>query len=125
MRLALPLFAASLALAGCAGQSEPVASAPPSVSYRVPGNNVAATNAEAQNYCATYGQAAQYQGVREAPGGAVAVYTCDGGSKAAVSGGSVPPGPAVAGPQCADALHQDRPGGTDYQGPAVIGCPQR
>jgi hypothetical protein len=136
MRLALPLMAAACAgLAGCAGTPRPVTSAPPSVSYRVPHNDAAATSAEAQNYCAQYGHAAQYRGIEAAQGGEVAVYTCDGtpegtvGSSAApAEGSSVPPAgvpaPGMTAP-CADALHQDRPGGTDYRGPPISGCPTR
>ncbi|HWI27411.1 MAG TPA: hypothetical protein VN668_10620 [Stellaceae bacterium] len=133
MRLALPLLAAACAtLAACAGSPQPVSSAPPSVSYRVPNNDAAATSAEAQNYCAQYGHAAQYRGTEAAPEGEVAVYTCDGVPQGTVGstvppaeGSSVPPGalaPGVATP-CADALHQDRPGGADYHGPPVAGCP--
>jgi hypothetical protein len=137
MRAALPLLAACAALAACANQPRQVNATPPSVSYQVPHNNVAATNAEAQNYCAQYGRAAQYQGVEAAATGTVAVYTCDGtpisGTVGAIpsggSGSSVPPDPYAApapplAARCAGALHQDRPGGSDYRGPPVTGCPR-
>jgi len=138
MRAVLPLLTACAVLAACSSAQRPVSSAPPSVSYQVVGNNVAATNAQAQNYCAQYGHAAQYRGVEAVASGTAAVYTCDGPTLGAV--GALPPGaaagstqpPGTVGPptalapvQCADALHQDRPGGTDYYGPPVAGCPRR
>lgn len=128
MRLALPLVtAACAALAACGGAPQTVSASPPSVSYRVPNNDAAATSAEAQNYCAQYGRAAQYRGTEAAPEGEVAVYTCDGAPQGTV-GSTVPPaeGSSVAlgvATPCADALHQDRPGGADYHGPPVAGCP--
>jgi hypothetical protein len=97
MRVALPLLVSCAALAACTSQPYPVNSTPPSISYRIPNNNVAATNAEAQNYCAQYGRAATYRGVQEATGGTVAVYTCDGGQVGALTGSTVPPS-AVAPP---------------------------
>jgi hypothetical protein len=131
MRAAVPLLAVCALVAGCAAGTEPINPTPPSVSYQVPGNNVAATNAEAQNYCLQYGHAAQFRGVNT---GDLAVYTCDGAPVSGVAavppsygyGSSVPPAEPYAAPvQCADALHQDRPGGTDYHGPPVAGCPYR
>jgi hypothetical protein len=132
MRAAVPLVAACALVGGCAAGPEPVNSTPPSVSYQVPGNNVAATNAQAQNYCTQYGHAAQFRGVQP---GNLAVYTCDGVAVSNTAapppgygyGSTVPPADpyAVAPTQCADALHQDRPGGTDYHGPPVAGCPYR
>jgi hypothetical protein len=116
MRALLPLIAAAAALAACSTQPNRVMSTPPTVSYRIPGNNVAATNAEAQNYCAQYGHAAQYQGVQAGSGGNVAVYSCDGGATA--EGSSLPP---VAAPPPAVT-----PCGVNgyYSGPAP-GCPTR
>lgn len=143
MRAVFPLLAACAALAACSTGSRQVNTAPPSVSYQVTGNGLARTNAEAQNYCAQYGHAAQYRGVQPSSSGNVAVYTCDGaatgGSVTATppppQGSSAPPAATSATPgaptpltrpvQCADALHQDRPGGTDYHGPPVAGCPQQ
>jgi hypothetical protein len=111
MRVALPLLVSCAALAACTSQPYPVASTPPSVtyrqsypvnstppsvSYRIPNNNnVAATSAEAQNYCAPYGRAATYRGVQEAYEGPVAVYTCDGVQSGALTGSTVPPGAVV------------------------------
>jgi len=98
MRVALPLLAACATLVACTSQPNRVNSTPPSVSYRIPNNNVAATNAEAQNYCAQYDRGAQYRGVQMTADGAVAVYTCDGvqagaySATPAPSGSTVPPG---------------------------------
>jgi len=80
MRRALPLLLLAALLAGCAGGAPEV---PPSVSYRVPGNNVAITAEEAQNYCVQFDRAARYQGLQQTPAGMVAVYTCDGAPAAA------------------------------------------
>lgn len=131
MRIAaLPVLAACAALAACAGQPNEVSSSPPTVSYQIPGNNAAATNAEAQNHCAQYGRGAQYRGTQATEAGEVAVYSCDGPTASSMSaapvplsGSTLPPGAAAAPPLCADALHEDRPGGTDYDGPPVAGCP--
>lgn len=71
-RIVPPLLGAAL-LAACA--SAPTL--PPSVSYRVPGHNVAITSEEAQNYCLQFDRAARYQGLKTTPEGLVAVYTCD------------------------------------------------
>lgn len=139
MRAALPLLAACAVLAACSNMGQQATSSPPSVSYQVTGNDVSQTNARAQNYCAQYGRAARYAGIRTTSSGNVAVYTCSGapGSVSAVtpSAGSTvapvtgayaaPGAPTALAPttQCADMLHQDRPGGTDYKGPPVPGCP--
>jgi hypothetical protein len=104
MRVAVPLlFAACAVLAACSAQPNRVNSTPPTVSYRIPNNNVAATNAEAQNYCARYSRGAIYRGVQQAAEGPVAVYSCDGVEPGAVgeapvapSGSTVPPGPPPA-----------------------------
>ena len=139
MRAALPLLGACAVLAACSNMGQQASSSPPSVSYQVTGNNVSQTNARAQNYCAQYGRAAQYQGVRAMSSGNVAVYTCSGAAGSAstvppssgstvapVTGAYAAPGPPTAlapATQCADLLHQERPGGSDYKGPPVPGCP--
>ena len=98
MRAAVPLIAACAAcaaLAACASQPNAVNSAPPpTVSYRIPGHNVAATDAEAQNYCAVYSRAAQYRGVQATPDGAVAVYSCEETATGS-AGTTVPTAPAA------------------------------
>lgn len=129
MRALLPLIAAAAALAACSSEPNTVASTPPPVvSYRIPGNNVAATDAEAQNYCAQYSRTAQYQGVQAGANGNVAVYSCNGG---ATEGTSVPP--VAAPPQravlppspapCANPVYTSRPGVNGYAGALTPGCP--
>jgi hypothetical protein len=105
MRAALAPLVACAALAAGASEADRVSSTPPSVSLRVSGNDVPATNEEAQNYCARYGHAAQYRGVQGVAEGEVAVYTCDGapasalnGTPAPSSGSTVPPGTARGAP---------------------------
>ena len=138
--LALPLLAATALLAaGCANGAREVAASPPSVSYRIAGNDVSRANTRAVDYCRQYGLAAQLQGVQPSGSGNVATYTCtssatsgatsyDGssaeyGSSAAPYYGSSAPYGAAAPTQCADFLHQNLPGGSDYHGPPVAGCP--
>lgn len=100
MRAALLPLAAGALLAACSSGAREASSSPPTVSYRVPGNDAAQTNDQAQNYCARYGHAAQYRGVAAGEGGDVAVYTCDGAPVApsaataapvTPSGSTVPP----------------------------------
>jgi hypothetical protein len=98
MRAALPLLVGCVALVMWANQPNQVISTPPTVSYRVQGNDIPATNDQAQNYCAQYGRAAQYRGDEDADEGEVAVFTCDGErvgalrpTPAAPSGSTTPP----------------------------------
>lgn len=63
---------ATVLLAACATAP----TLPPSVSYRVPGHNVAITSEEAQNYCLQFDRSAQYQGLQTTDNGLVATYTC-------------------------------------------------
>jgi hypothetical protein len=95
MRVALALSLGCAALAAaCTSQPNRVSSTPPSVSYRVAGDNVSDTAVEAQNYCSRFGHAPQYRGVQSEAEGNVAVYTCDGvQTPAAPAGSTVPPGP--------------------------------
>ena len=152
------LWSASLlalgALAGC-GASGPrqVSAAPPTVSYRVPANDVSQANISAANYCRQYNMGFQLQGVQQQGSESIAYYTCAGTPMASTapvytnpgysSGQVYSSGPtystgsqAYATPvapqvyatpvepaQCADFFHQDRPGGSDYKGPPVPGCP--
>ena len=139
MRATLSLLAAAGLLAGCADQSgppQPVAAAPPSVSYQVYGNDVAQANVQADSYCQQYGMYANLQGVQPNGGQSIATYVC-GGSRVSSVGPSyaAPPQPYTAAApynsapmpgqvvRCADPLHQGLPGGTDYHGPPVPGCP--
>jgi hypothetical protein len=144
MRYVLPLIAVAGALAACSNSPHQVAASPPAVSYRVNGNDMAQTNATADQYCQRYGMAAQLQSLQRDSSGNVATYVCGGSGTAyappstpydnngayGTSAGVVPyPGSESSGSsmpppvRCADFLHQDRPGGTDYRGPPVPGCP--
>lgn len=142
MRRAIILLASLAALGGCSEADHNRVSstppAPPTVSYRVAGNDISQANVSAARYCQRYGTGAQYQGMQASPSGNIAVYNCTGAPVAA-SGSSVAPynsqydsrynsqynsgyAPPPVG-QCADMMHQDRPGGSDYFGPPVPGCP--
>jgi hypothetical protein len=129
---ALPLIAALGILAGCANHSQPVSSSAPSVSYRIPGNDVTQANADAARYCQQYGAGSELQSIRRSASGNIAVYSCAGppGAVATAPPAYAQPGYAQPGygatlppVQCADPLHQDRPGGSDYRGPPVPECP--
>jgi hypothetical protein len=144
MHRAIVLIAGLAALAGCSAADHNRVSStpptPPTVTYRVVGNDISQANVSAAQYCQRYGTGAQYQGLQPSPSGNVALYTCNG-PPVATSGSSAAPynpqynsqynsqynAPYGAAPiaQCADAMHQDRPGGSDYYGPPVPGCPMR
>jgi len=131
---------ALVALAACADTGAPrqVSAAPPTVSYRVPANDVSQANVSAAQYCSQYGMGAQLQSVQPQGSESIAYYGCTGTPVAsaapAYSAGypvypSTYPSQVYAAPaapvQCADFLHQSRPGGSNYTGPYVAGCPQR
>lgn len=99
MRMALTLLAACVAVAACTGSRE-VSSRPPTVSYKVTGNNVTQANVKAAKYCARYGRSALLQGIQPEPSGKVAVYSCAsattaGREPAPLAGSSVAPGSAT------------------------------
>lgn len=134
-------------LSACGGSGpRQVSSAPPTVAYRVPGNDVSQANMTAAEYCRQYGMGARLQTVQRQGSESVAHYACAGTPVGSAAPGytanptyAVPVAPqasaAPAGSQvyvapaepvkCADFFHQDRPGGTDYYGPPVPGCPQQ
>jgi hypothetical protein len=123
LRSCVITIAAVGALSACEGyQPDVVSSAPPTVSYRVTGNDVSQTNVQAAEYCRQYGMAPQYQGLTASGTENVAQYSCVASAGATPYGGYAQPAPAV---KCADWMHQSRPGGSDYDGPPVPGCPQR
>jgi uncharacterized lipoprotein YajG len=74
MRALLPLLALGL-VAGCSGPSQ-VSATPPTVSYRVTGNDVAQAGVNAQQYCGQFGRTAQFQGIQPTSSGNIAVYAC-------------------------------------------------
>ena len=128
MRSSLLALAAVGVLAACTSQPDAVSSSPPTVSYRLTGNDTSSTNAQAADYCRQYGMAPQYQGMQASGTENIARYSCVASAGSAPYGGYAQPGsyvqpaPAV---KCADWLHQSRPGGSSYKGPPVPGCPQR
>jgi hypothetical protein len=64
-------------LAACTGGPPRVAgSAPPGVSYRFQGSDVAAASRRAQQYCQRYGKTAQLQTVNRAGSDNVGVFEC-------------------------------------------------
>jgi hypothetical protein len=84
------ILAVLAALGGCAvADHNRAAATPPTVSYRIAGNDISQANASAAQYCQRYGTGAQYQGLRASPSGNVAVYSC--GAPVATSGSSVAP----------------------------------
>lgn len=132
-------------LSACGGSGpRQVSSAPPTVAYRVPGNDVSQANVAAADYCRQYGMGARLQTVQRQGSENIAHYSCAGTPVASIAPSysnayAIPVQPqtypAPVGAQayavptepvkCADFFHQDRPGGTDYYGPPVPGCPQR
>jgi hypothetical protein len=94
MRRALILLAGLAALGGCSVADENRVAAtpplPPTVSYRIAGNDISQASASAAQYCQRYGTGAQYQGLQASPSGNVAVYSC-GGAPVAIGGGAVSP----------------------------------
>lgn len=123
MRQALLVLVGLVGLAGCSyGDRNQVNATPPSVSYRIAGNDISQANVSAQQYCQRYSKGAQFQGLQSTPSGNVAAYTC-AGPMVTVNGSSVPPPYSEPQVECATPMHQDRPGGTDYNGPPVAGCP--
>ena len=130
MRVILTI-AAAVSLTACAYQPSPreVASAPPSVSYQVYGDDMSEANARADSYCRQFNAAARLDSLQPAGGQRIASYSCVGYPAPLASNGPTPyaPAPYVNSPpaaiRCADPMHQNLPGGTDYHGPAVYGCP--
>jgi hypothetical protein len=130
------MAAALSALAACEGyQPDAVSSSPPTVSYRVTGNDVSQTNVQAAEYCRQYGMAPQYQGITASGTENVAQYSCVASAAGSTPYGYAQPAPSstpygsyaqpAPAAKCADWLHQSRPGGSNYKGPPVPGCPQK
>lgn len=53
-----------------------VNSAPPGISYRFEGDNIAIANERADSYCQQYGKRARLQGVNRSGSDKIAVYDC-------------------------------------------------
>lgn len=76
MRYLLLTVLGAMMLVGCASEPRVVDSAPPGVSYRFSGDNVAEANRRADRYCAQYGKRAQLQSVTRGAAENIAVYEC-------------------------------------------------
>lgn len=72
----LLLLAGVGVLAGCSGAPRVVSPAPPGISYRVNGNDIAALNERAARYCSQYGKHAELKNIDHSSGDAIAVYEC-------------------------------------------------
>ncbi len=74
-RVVLLLLAAG-ALAACSRQPNIVNAAPPGISYRFQGDNIADANQRADQYCQQYGKRARLQTVNRSGSDNIAVYDC-------------------------------------------------
>lgn len=63
-------------LAACSSGPRAVAKAPPGVSYRVSGNDMASANFKANQYCSQYGTHARLDAVNPVGTDNIAVYSC-------------------------------------------------
>jgi uncharacterized lipoprotein YajG len=72
----LLLLAVAGIVAGCASQPKVVGAAPPGISYRFEGDNIADANQRAENYCQQYGKHAQLQTVNHSGSDNIAVFDC-------------------------------------------------
>ncbi len=73
----LLLLAAAGALAACSHEPPSSAgAAPPGVSYRYEGDNIASANERADQYCQQYGKHARLQSVNHTGNDNIAVYAC-------------------------------------------------
>ena len=125
MRIILLSLAVAGTVAACAAnEPKEVNSAPPTISYRLNGNDVAQTHAKAADYCSRYGLSPSLQAVQPDGSGAnVAHYVCTGADGVSASPRRYPYATSPQGQvKCADWMHQGRPGGSDYNGPPVPGC---
>jgi hypothetical protein len=75
-RAMLLLLAGVGLLAGCGPEAEVVNPAPPGISYRVDGPDIADVNERAARYCGQYGKRAQLKNIDHSSGAAIAVYDC-------------------------------------------------
>jgi len=70
------LLAGVAALAGCSHEPQLVNPAPPGISYRVNGSDLADTNERAAQYCGQYGKHAELKSIDQSGGAKIAVYDC-------------------------------------------------
>jgi hypothetical protein len=75
MGRALLLLAVASGLAACTAPRV-VNSAPPGISYRFEGDNIASANERADTYCQQYGKRARLQGINRSGADNIAVYDC-------------------------------------------------
>jgi hypothetical protein len=64
------------ALAACSSQPHAVSQAPPGVSYRFQGDDIASANQRANQYCQQYGKQSRLQAVNQSGSDNIAVYDC-------------------------------------------------
>jgi hypothetical protein len=77
MGRALLLLLATSSLVACSSTPPRVVnSAPPGISYRFEGDNIANANQRADSYCQQYGKRARLQTVNRAGSDNIAVYDC-------------------------------------------------
>jgi hypothetical protein len=77
VRILILLLAMAGGLAACAHEPRVVGAAPPGVSYRFQGDNIAEPNQRASQYCQQWGRLARLQNVEHSGSDKVAVYECD------------------------------------------------
>lgn len=76
MGRALLLLLAASSLVACSPTPHAVNSAPPGISYRYEGDNIASANQRANAYCQQYGKHARLQTVNRSGSDNIAVYDC-------------------------------------------------
>jgi hypothetical protein len=76
MGRALLSLLAACSLVACSSTPAVVNSAPPGISYRVDGDNIADANQRADSYCRQYGKTARLQTVNQSGRDNIAVYDC-------------------------------------------------
>jgi hypothetical protein len=76
MGRALLLLLAAGSLAACSSTPHVVNTAPPGISYRFEGDNIANANERADSYCQQYGKRARLQAVNRSGSDSIAVYDC-------------------------------------------------
>jgi uncharacterized lipoprotein YajG len=70
-------LAAACGLAACSAQPRLISQAPPGVSYRFEGDNIADANVRAEQYCQQYDKHARLQTVNNSGDDKIAVYDCN------------------------------------------------